>query len=222
MEQITQFEGPLLIIAALIIMGRGIKAVGWIPDKLIPTLLPLTGAALNCWRECAITWDHIAIGLTLGATAVWGNQWYRQVFSPAGQDEPPKPDATVIKPTTGTTAMLVAGLMGLSMLSGCATFETRSYQSLSAISLTVDAARLSYLDYTDTHGVDEAKDKAIRSGYANYQWAMRMAKAIIIEHKKSTSTVTDAQVTKAITDVAVIADNLIGDLKAASKEKGTP
>lgn len=110
MNELTPLEGPALIIAALIGIGRALKASA-LPDKWIPSALALLGAISLGWLK-GWTAENFLIGITLGGTAVWGNQQWRQLF---GGGDPPKPPV----------ALLLAGLLAVGTFCGCrATLET--------------------------------------------------------------------------------------------------
>ena len=71
-------ENAIILIPALLIIGRIIKGIGKIPDKFIPLLLLPFGVigamALGGWTaEAAVQ------GILVTGTAVYGNQVYRQM-----------------------------------------------------------------------------------------------------------------------------------------------
>jgi len=71
--EIPNLEGPAGLVAILMVTGRALKLVPWLPDKMLPIVLVLIGGLLNCWRT-EFTYNSMVLGFTLGAWAVWGHQ----------------------------------------------------------------------------------------------------------------------------------------------------
>lgn len=89
----------------------------------------------------------------------------------------------------------MAGLLALFLFaSGCASFETGAYRTISSITTTVEAARKGWVDYVTTQRVVlsarplEANKLEVQVGqvgdaYAKYQTSMRAAKAAVLAYK---------------------------------------
>lgn len=108
MNELSILEGPALIVAALIIIGRCLKAWGAFPDKLIPTALAVLGAVAYSFMA-GWTPTNFLIGITLGGTAVWGNQQWRQLAANGNGNAP----AVTVK-------LMLVGLACLPLM-GCTT-----------------------------------------------------------------------------------------------------
>lgn len=109
MNELQALEGPALIAALLIGVGKILKTWEKFPDRLIPSILVLLGIGLNCWRAMTLDFAAVAVGFGCGASAVWGNQWFRQTFSAQpGSSQAPLP-------------LILVGVLTLGLFTGCTT-----------------------------------------------------------------------------------------------------
>jgi hypothetical protein len=87
-EEILKLSPPVLLIVALVCLGRVLKGIPHVANWAIPVILPLVGATVYTVLGPAFPLSWIAkvqypfvaygmIGFICGSTAVWGHQVWR-------------------------------------------------------------------------------------------------------------------------------------------------
>lgn len=111
MNELIQMSPILLVMFALNVIGKGIKSTSWIPDRLIPLILPILGGMVYPFvgkyqplpfldkvpAGSDLTVLYVMVGIGCGGLAVWGNQLLRQWMG-RGDEQPT--NTTEIKPNT--------------------------------------------------------------------------------------------------------------------------
>lgn len=100
MNELIQLSPILLVMFALNVLGKGLKSAAWIPDKVIPLVLPIVGGIAypfvgklqplpfldKVTPGTDLTVLYVAVGIGCGGLAVWGNQLWRQFKDGAGTE----------------------------------------------------------------------------------------------------------------------------------------